>query len=47
MERYTGSGRDGRRVNFGTMRKKVRRLQQALIVKTGLRPAVSDNSDIT
>ena len=47
VERYTGSGRDERRVNFGTMRKKVRRLQQTLTVMTGLRSAVSNNNDIT
>ena len=46
MERYTGAGRDERRINLGTMRKKVRRLTQALTQRTGLRSAVSTHMDI-
>jgi hypothetical protein len=42
LERYTGSGRDERRINFGTMRKKVRRMRQALTQKTGLRSGTVD-----
>ncbi len=42
VERYTGAGRDDKRRNFGTLRKKVRRLNQSLVQKTGLRTAVSN-----
>ena len=43
VERYTGAGRDEKRITFGTMRKKVRRFRQTLTQKTGLRSAVSHN----
>ena len=43
VERYTGAGRDEKRRNFGTLRKKVRRLNQSLVQKTGLRAAVSNS----
>ncbi|XP_019851340.1 PREDICTED: rho guanine nucleotide exchange factor 37-like [Amphimedon queenslandica] len=42
LDRYTGSGRDERRLNLGTMRKKVRRFRQTITQKTGLRSATID-----